>query len=71
MRVLICALSLALAAMPGLVTAAQAPSNQELSKRADELERRVERLERREKADIEAAKEKRDARAKAAKEKAK
>jgi hypothetical protein len=65
MRVLIFALSLALAAMPGLVTAAQAPSNQELSKRADELERRVERLERREKTEVDAAKERKEARAKA------
>lgn len=72
MRVLICALCLALAGMPGLVAAAdKAPSNRELSNRADALERRVERLERREKAEVEANKEKKEAREKAAKEKAK
>ena len=71
MRVLICALCLALAGMPGLVTAAEAPSNRELSNRADALERRVERLERREKAEMEAKKEKQEAREKAAKAKEK
>jgi hypothetical protein len=68
MRVLICALFIALAGMPGLVAAAQAPSNQELSKRADELERRVERLEKRESAETKAEK-RAEAKAKAKKEK--
>jgi hypothetical protein len=72
MRVLICALFMAIAGMPGLVAAAQAPSNQELSSRADALERRIERLERKEKAETKAEREKREARANArAKEKAK
>ena len=71
MRVLICALFMALAGMPGLVAAAQAPSNQELSNRADALERRIERLERREKGETKAERERREARAKARAEKAK
>jgi hypothetical protein len=58
MRVLICALSLALAAMPGLVAAAdKAPSNKELSRQVDELERRVQRLEKSEKAETKAEKQ--------------
>jgi len=58
MRVLICALFLALAAMPGLVAAAEkAPSNKELSNQVDQLERRVQRLEKREQAETKAEKE--------------
>ena len=71
MRVLICALFIALAGMPGLVAAAQAPSNQELSKRADDLERRIERLERIERAETKAEQEKKEARAKAREQKEK
>jgi hypothetical protein len=74
MRVLICALFMAIAGMPGLVAAAQAPSNQELSSRADALERRIERLERREKTETKAerkAERQAERKAEARKEKAK
>src|SRR5688572_23090393 len=69
MRVLICALFMALAGMPGLVAAA-APSNQELSSRADALERRIERLERRERTETKVER-KAERKAEARKEKAK
>jgi hypothetical protein len=68
MRVLICALFIALAGMPGLAAAAQAPSNQELSKKADDLERRIERLERREKTESKAERDRERKQAKDAKE---
>ena len=68
MRLIHGVLVLALAGLPVFVSAAQAPSNKELSNQIDALERRVERLERREKA--ETKHEKADAKRKAeAKEK--
>jgi uncharacterized membrane protein YukC len=56
MRVLYCALLMALIGMPGLAAAAETPSNRELTKKLDALESRVERLERREKSETKAEK---------------
>jgi len=56
MRFIFGVLVMALAGMPGLVVAAQAPSNAELTKQLDALERRIEGLERRENKETKAAK---------------
>jgi TolA-binding protein len=56
---------LALAGLPGFVSAAQPPSNKELSNQIDSLQRRVERLERREKSEKAQRKEERQAERKA------
>lgn len=64
------ALLIALAGLPGYLSAAQSPSNQELSRQIDSLERRVQRLERAEKKETR-QEQREEARAKArAKEKA-
>ena len=68
MRLIHGALLIALAGLPGYLSAAQSPSNQELSRQIDSLERRVQRLERGE--NKETRQEKREeAKAKARKEK--
>jgi hypothetical protein len=56
MRFIHCVAVIAFAGMPGLLVAAQAPSNAELTKELDALERRIERLERREQAETKAEK---------------
>jgi hypothetical protein len=51
MRLIHCALLVALAGMPVTVMAADAPSNEEISKRLKALDDRLDRLERRERAE--------------------
>ena len=51
MRLIHCALLMALTGMPASVMAADAPSNEEISKRLKALDSRIDRLERREKAE--------------------
>jgi hypothetical protein len=71
MRLIYCALLMALTGMPVSVMAADAPSNEEISKRLKALDDRIDRLERREKAETQrgkkAAARKADGKAAAAK----
>ena len=54
MRHILCALAIVIAGMPAPVFAADAPTNEQLRKRLQDLDRRIERLERREKAETKA-----------------
>ena len=56
MRLIHCALLVALTGMPVSVMAADAPSNEEISKRLQALDDRLDRLERRERAETRAEK---------------
>ena len=58
MRLIYCALLVALAGMPVSVVAADAPSNEEIAKRLKALDDRLDRLERREKAESKKAERK-------------
>jgi hypothetical protein len=71
MRLIYYALLMALTVMPVSVMAADAPSNEEISKRLKALDSRIDRLERREKAEMKSAAKKADGKAAAAKGKGK
>ena len=49
MRYILCALAIVIAGLPAPVFAADAPSNEQLRKRLQDLDRRIDRLEHREK----------------------
>ena len=74
MRLIYCALLMALTGMPVSVMAADAPSNEEIAKRLKALDSRIDRLERRESAETkrerQAAAKKADGKAAAAAKKA-
>ena len=57
MRLIYCALLMALTGMPVSVMAADAPSNEEIAKRLKDLDSRMDRLERRERAENKRQKE--------------
>jgi hypothetical protein len=64
MRYILCALAIVLAGLPAPVFAADAPTNDQLRKRLQDLDRRIDRLERRERSETQS--ERADAKAAAA-----